>query len=104
MHLIEVCFGDLSHRVIELELLDRAQHERFLALHRHASPSADGDRGLDLFRDQRQQDPVRAEPHEADRHHSQAEDDDVGWRLPSSDDYRGRCGKHAAEQEELPGL
>ena len=40
-HLGEVLLGHLPHRAIELELLDRAQHQRLLALERRARAAAE---------------------------------------------------------------
>ena len=39
-HLVEVGVGDLAHRVVELQLLDRAQHQVLLPLERGARASA----------------------------------------------------------------
>ena len=39
-HLLEVLLGHLAHRPVELQFLDRPQHQRLLALERRARPPA----------------------------------------------------------------
>jgi hypothetical protein len=104
-HLGEVLLRHLAHRAIELQLLDRPQRQRLLALERRpCTPAEDGRAGrLVRRRDRRKRSPRR----DADRcrgEDGQAEKDDGRRRLAARHEDHERRAREAGQRKELPGL
>src|SRR5262249_20796413 len=103
-HVAPVVLGNFSHRSIELELLDRSENERLLALEGDARAVADHRRAVVLAGHERPQHPQRREADQDGAGHQDAQEKNRRDALAARDEYDRRRAAEAGEEEELPGL
>ena len=101
-HLFVVPFGDLAHRAIELQLLDRAEHHVLLALDSGPRVAADHLRLTRLARRERTQRMERRKADQRRRKDSQADEDQIFGARAANDEDGCRRADERAEREELP--
>ena len=104
-HLGKVLVGHLAHRAVELELLDRAQHQRLLAFERRSRPSAQHLRSDRLVAaDERRERAPRRDADDCRGEDGETQKDDPGRCLAGRDEDDDRGADEAGEREQLPGV